>query len=104
MITASLGARQIPATWQQELAEAITSAPALAEALGLPLEALGTTAATSFPLRVPRSFVARMRRGDPDDPLLRQILPRAEERLEPPGYGPDPLAEHAARRAPALLQ
>ncbi len=104
MITASLGARQIPATWQQELAAAITSAPALAEALGLPLEALGATEATSFPLRVPRSFVARMRRGDPDDPLLRQVLPRTEEQLEPPGYGPDPLAEHTARRAPGLLQ
>jgi L-lysine 2,3-aminomutase len=32
-----------------------------------------------FPLRVPRGFVARMRRGDAADPLLRQILPLDEE-------------------------
>ena len=103
MITASVPPRQIPASWQRELAEAITQPAELAEALGLPLEALGT-AATAFPLRVPRSFVARMRRGDPHDPLLRQILPVAEEQREQPGYLADPLAEHAAQRAPALLQ
>ncbi len=33
-------------------------------------------AARDFALRVPRSYVARMRRGDPNDPLLLQVLPR----------------------------
>ncbi len=104
MIPASVRPRQIPASWQQELAEAITRPEELAEALGLPPGAISTGAATSFPLRVPRSFVARMRPGDPDDPLLRQVLPAAEELLEPPGFGADPLQERAAQRAPALLQ
>ena len=36
-------------------------------------------AAASFGLRVPRSFVNRMRVGDIDDPLLRQILPIGAE-------------------------
>ena len=36
---------------------------------------LSDAAAAQFPLRVPRGFVARMRRGDPHDPLLRQVLP-----------------------------
>ncbi len=104
MITASVQPRQIAATWQQELADAITRPQELAEALGLPLEALGAATETAFPLRVPRGFVARMRPGDPRDPLLRQVLPLAEELLEPPGYGVDPLQERAAQRAPALLQ
>ena len=104
MIPASVQPRQIPASWQQELAEAITHPAELAEALGLPLEALGALDGVPFPLRVPRSFVARMRPADPRDPLLLQVLPVAAERLEPPGYGPDPLHEHAAQRAPALLQ
>src|SRR5215469_6690983 len=45
-----------------------------------------------------------MRRGEAHDPLLRQVLPVAEE-LDPPppGYGPDPLGEAAATRAPGLL-
>ena len=36
-------------------------------------------AAREFPLRVPRGYVARMRRGDPRDPLLLQVLPGAAE-------------------------
>ena len=32
-------------------------------------------ASRGFPLRVPRGFVARMRQGDPNDPLLLQVLP-----------------------------
>jgi EF-P beta-lysylation protein EpmB len=107
MITASGKPRQrCGSAWQQELAEAITRPEELAAALGLPPERLAAaiSAARLFPLRVPRSFVARIRRGDPDDPLLRQILPVSEELAEHPGYGADPVGEHAAVRAPGLLQ
>ncbi len=106
MITASVRARQHPSlTWQQELATAITRPEELAEALDLPAHSLAaiTAAAAVFPLRVPRSFLARIRRGDPHDPLLRQILPLAEELADHPGYGADPVGEQAALRAPALL-
>ena len=37
-------------------------------------------------MRVPRGFVARMRHGDPADPLLLQVLPRAAELGEVPGF------------------
>ncbi len=103
MITASVPPRQMSAPWQRELAAAITRPAELAEALGLPLEAFGY-APSAFPLRVPRSFVARMRRGDPHDPLLRQVLPGAAELIDAPGYDSDPLGEQTAQRAPALLQ
>ncbi|MDE0193215.1 MAG: EF-P beta-lysylation protein EpmB [Gammaproteobacteria bacterium] len=46
-----------------------------------------------FPLRVPRSYIARMGRGDPHDPLLRQVLPTTRETEPANGYGVDPLAE-----------
>jgi len=45
-----------------------------------------------------------MRRGDANDPLLRQVLPLAAELSSPPGFVADPLAEHSAVTAPALLQ
>jgi L-lysine 2,3-aminomutase len=107
MITASVTPRHLePRTWQQELAEAITSPEELAAALGLdPLTLAGAHAAgRHFPLRVPRSFVARMRRGDPDDPLLRQVLPAAAELADEPDYVDDPVGERSALRARALLQ
>ena len=45
--------------------------------LGLDADGLGMSdeAAAQFPLRVPHGFVARMRHGDPHDPLLRQVMP-----------------------------
>jgi len=94
------------ARWQRELAEAITDPRELLAALALPAQLLepAERAARAFPLRVPRSFVARMRRGDVHDPLLRQVLPLDAELVEMPGYSSDPLEERAARRAPQLLQ
>ncbi len=96
----------VPISWQRELAEAITDPRELIAVLGLPAE-LATSAeraAQLFSLRVPRSFVARMRRGDPNDPLLRQVLPLDAEFEDVPGYVADPLGELAARRSPQLLQ
>jgi EF-P beta-lysylation protein EpmB len=108
MIPATTTGRQ-PAsspTWQQELAGAITDPEALARALGLDpgLFPAAGQASELFALRVPLSFVRRMRRGDPADPLLRQVMPMAAELAERPGFGPDPLGERAAFKAPGLLQ
>src|SRR6185503_11912735 len=47
---------------------------------------------------------ARMRRGDPNDPLLKQVLPIGAEGEIVPEFGPDPVGERSARRAPGLLQ
>jgi len=107
MITASVHPRQLePRTWQRELAEAITSPEELAAALGLnPADLAGALeAGRRFRLRVPRSFVDRMRRGDLSDPLLRQILPVGAELADDAGYIDDPVGERSALRAPALLQ
>jgi EF-P beta-lysylation protein EpmB len=107
MITASVHPRQLESrTWQQELAEAITSPEELAATLGLSPDAFAGAheAARSFRLRVPRSFVARMRRGDPQDPLLRQVLPVAAELAEEAEYLADPIGERSALKAPGLLQ
>ncbi|MFO7277754.1 MAG: EF-P beta-lysylation protein EpmB [Pseudomonadota bacterium] len=95
----------IATRWQRELAEAVKSPRELVAALGLdPAVLPGALAADEvFRLRVPWSYVRRMRRGDPADPLLRQVLPVARELDEHPGYTGDPLGERAALRAPGLL-
>jgi EF-P beta-lysylation protein EpmB len=93
-------------TWQRDLSRSITDATQLLAELDLdPALAEAAHASSSgFRLRVTRSYLARMRRGDVNDPLLRQVLPLAEELLDAPGYGSDPLNEHEATRAPGLLQ
>jgi EF-P beta-lysylation protein EpmB len=92
--------------WQRELAASTTRPEALLTELGLdPALLAGALAANeSFGLRVTPAFLARMRHGDANDPLLRQVLPLGEELIDTPGYGSDPLEEEAAMRAPGLLQ
>ncbi|HJX18845.1 MAG TPA: EF-P beta-lysylation protein EpmB [Acidiferrobacterales bacterium] len=96
--------RQVP-DWQTALGQAITDPAELLEVLGLGPEWLPAArdAARAFPLRVPRGFVARMRRSDPADPLLRQVLPLAEECQAVEGYGADPVGDLAAHKAPGVL-
>ena len=101
MITATPAAAQ-PASWQRQWREAITDPAELLAALGLdPLPV--PAAAAAFPLRVPRAFLARMRPGDPRDPLLRQVLPLAEEDHAVEGFGLDAVGDLASRAAPGVL-
>lgn len=95
-----------PANWQRDFAAAVTDPAELAQLLQLPPSWVepARRAAAHFGLRVPRSFIARMRLRDPNDPLLRQVLPVAEELQSVAGFVADPLEESAARRAPGLLQ
>jgi EF-P beta-lysylation protein EpmB len=93
------------APWQRELQRAVTRLPDLAEMLELPLAALPVSlrAHADFPLRVPRGYVQRMRKGDPGDPLLRQVLPDRAEDLSVAGFGADPVGDSAAEVVPGLL-
>ena len=90
------------ADWQLELARAFTDPRALLRHLGLPPDEPDLPASDLFPLRAPRPYVARIRPGDRDDPLLLQVLPRAEELAPAPGFTRDPLAEHRGA-LPGLL-
>ena len=94
-----------PATWQGALAGAVTDPAELVALLGLDpaLVAPARAGAARFGLRVPRGFVARMRRGDPADPLLRQVLPLGAELDEVAGFGADPVGDLASAVAPGVL-
>lgn len=92
--------------WQRQMSEAITDPAELMEILGLSAEWVPAArrAAEAFGLRVPRAFVARMKRSDPEDPLLRQILPLQEELASTEGYSLDPVGDLKSRAAPGVLQ
>jgi EF-P beta-lysylation protein EpmB len=94
-----------PPAWQRALGEAVSSVGELLDLLELPSELLpaGTAAGRDFPLRVPRRMLARMRRGDPRDPLLLQVLPAAAELRGLPGWERDPLVEAAVSPVPGVL-
>jgi EF-P beta-lysylation protein EpmB len=91
--------------WQQLWREAVTDPLELLDLLDLGHLAAGLLpmADTGFALRVPRGFVARMRRGDPRDPLLLQVLPQAAELHAVPGFSSDAVGDLAARSAHGVL-
>jgi EF-P beta-lysylation protein EpmB len=93
-------------SWKESLARAVRDPAALLDILQLDegLLAEAQRAAELFPLTVPREFIARMRPGDPGDPLLRQVLPLGLEHEAAPGSRKDPLAEQKFLSAPGLLK
>ena len=106
MITASPAARLSPTApdWRELWRDAITDAGELLEAVGL--AHLGDRLPpgdAGFALRVPRGFVARMRPGDPQDPLLLQVLPQLAELDHVPGFSADAVGDLAAREAQGVL-
>lgn len=93
------------ASWKNALATAIRDPAELLALLELPKSLLDAAqqASKDFPLRVPRGFVARMRKGDIHDPLLRQVLPLREELATVAGYGHDPVGDLTAQAGDGLL-
>ncbi|MGA9334539.1 MAG: EF-P beta-lysylation protein EpmB [Rudaea sp.] len=104
MITASPRPAQL-LTWQKIWRDAITDPHELLSLLGLSHVAstLLPGKDTGFALRVPRGFLARMRYGDPQDPLLLQVLPRARELIDVPGFVQDAVGDLVARAANGVL-
>lgn len=102
-----------PESWQQQLSDLVTDTRELLPLLGLTVhsveQALGQSLAIpagildTFPVRVPRAFVNRMRPGDPLDPLLLQVLPIGREGDDTPGFVSDPLREAETNTVPGLL-
>ena len=110
MIPAPLPSRQ-PARWQQAWRDAVRDPRELLGMLGLDalLPAIldgppSAAAADAFALRVPRAFVARMRPGDPHDPLLRQVLPLDAELRPMPGFALDAVGDGAARAGHGVIR
>ena len=93
--------------WLQQLADVITEPAELLEYLALsdsPEWQKGHDARRLFALRVPYAFARRMKKGDPNDPLLLQVMTSANEFIATPGYSTDPLEEQDdAIAVPGLL-
>lgn len=91
--------------WQIELANAVSEPQELFRLLEIEPSALGKIweVIQKFPLRVPRSFIARMEKGNSEDPLLLQVLPTANELAIFPGYVKAPLEEQRFNPVSGLL-
>jgi len=89
------------ADWKHSLRRAWRDPVALLASLGLDGMAASLDHSNHFPFLVTREFAARMRAGDPDDPLLRQVLPALAELIRCPGSLPIQSAIWPAGATPA---
>lgn len=89
-------------SWQASLKAAIRSGHELCQQLAIEPSRLSSQAEADFPVVVPAEYLAKMRPGDPSDPLLRQVLASPSEES---GEGLiDPVGDSAAQRGLGLLQ
>ncbi|MFT5083336.1 MAG: EF-P beta-lysylation protein EpmB [Lentisphaeria bacterium] len=92
-------------SWQEELSQLVTDPRELLERLELDpaLLAKAELAHKAFPLRATQSYVNRIKVGDPNDPLLKQILPIGAEFDAPSGYSHSPLQEDNFTKTKGLI-
>lgn len=104
MITPSANLRQ--PLWQSEMRAAISDPEELCDLLGIDVSERPELlhGQKPFGLRVPRGYVDRMRRHDPADPLLLQVLPQAAELVDPPGFVADPVGDLDAIHGSGVLK
>ena len=100
----AIPANEHPLEWQSELSRGVRDPAELYRLLKLPEQIFSDIdLKPAFPTRVPLGFVSRMRTGDPNDPLLRQVIPLLRETEQVDGYTSDPVGDMAALRRPGLL-
>jgi EF-P beta-lysylation protein EpmB len=90
--------------WIKQLANGISDPEILLKQLQIDPQPWcdGFRARKLFAQRVPQSFVDRMEKGNPNDPLLRQVLPIVDEFDIHPEFSSDPLDEQN-NEIPGLL-
>lgn len=92
--------------WKYEMRSAIRDSVKLCELLELPAS-LGERADRSqggFPVFVPQPFLRRIRVGDPNDPLLKQVLPDPAETKLTEGFSQDPVGDQTSKLQPGVIQ
>ncbi len=91
-------------SWKKVLQEASSDPHDLLNKLNIEdFSSISKQANKDFPQRVPPGFANRINQNDPDDPLLRQVLPSVEEENDHAGFTEDPLNEVNRQISPGLL-
>ena len=88
------------ASWQKIVSESIRDISALLNALELPEQ----SHYSNFPILVPSPYLSRIERGNPNDPLLRQVISTVQELQDVPGYIEQPLNESTFAKTAGLIQ
>jgi EF-P beta-lysylation protein EpmB len=91
--------------WKAELSHCVSSIDELLTQLGLNADDLSANeqAAIDFPIKVPQPFVQLMEYGNPNDPLLKQVLPISSELTIDSNFSTDPVDESNYNPVPGIV-
>ena len=91
--------------WRQQLANSVRNPKELLQQLQFGEAAIQDllTDDQGFDTLVPPTFIARMELGNPQDPLLLQVLPQAAEAIATAEFSHDPLAEADFNPTPGVV-
>ena len=92
------------AVWQSILRSSVRSVEELQHSLELRDEQIDWVDSPTFQLHVPRTFIERMEKGNPKDPLLLQVAPSRKELNSAKGYVHDPLLEEEFTRSGGVVK
>ena len=95
--------RESAVNWQDILATGFSSAKDLLDFLQLSEVPSCNKSEQEFVTRVPLGFAKRMQVGNPNDPLLLQVLAKPEEQLVAKDYSKDPLLERQKNPLAGLI-
>ena len=103
--------RNTGVSWQMAMKRAIRSTSELRKRLNLPTNVdpgrnphcEPETAESEFPTFVPIEFLDRIEKGDPNDPLLLQVMTTPAESVAVDGFDADPVGDMNAFSAPSVL-
>lgn len=93
--------------WQSVLKNAYRTPKALLDRLNIDssrvFDSQQARAHQQFSTLVPEPFAAQMEMGNPNDPLLKQVLPIGDELLDVEGFNLDPLQEDHSNVRPGII-
>ena len=91
--------------WTYYLKTAIRSNKTLLQILNLPTNKSIADTQSDFPVFAPKTLITRIKKGDLNDPILKQILAVPEENDPPsqPNYKEDPLEEKSFTKVAGLI-
>lgn len=91
--------------WQEQLGKAFTNVTDLLKFLNLSQDQLlfSKQASREFAMRVPLSYAECMEKGNPADPLMRQVLPIADELTFFSGFSKDPVGDLDAVKSAGII-
>ncbi len=102
-------AREYPSSelnWLHQYKNSITSIESLCKELEIHANQLpfSVPAHQQFHLRVTKSYIQRMQKSNPHDPLLLQVLPHVHEENKVLGYYTDPVGDLESCKSPGLIK